>query len=42
MLAPPRTLEIPSGQECGFGLPQSLSLPASLCAGLRITPEQIR
>jgi len=40
MLAPPRPLEIPSGQEAGDGLPESLNLPASLCADLRFTPEQ--
>jgi Uma2 family endonuclease len=40
MLAPPRPLEIPSGEECGAGLPELLNLPASLCAGLRFTPEQ--
>jgi Uma2 family endonuclease len=40
MLAPPRPLEIPSGQAAGDGLPESFSLPASLCAGLRFTPEQ--
>jgi Uma2 family endonuclease len=40
MLAPPRPLQIPSGQESGAGLPESLNLPASLCADLRFTPEQ--
>ena len=40
MLAPPRPLESTSGQEWGAGLPDSLSLPASLCAGLRFSPEQ--
>jgi Uma2 family endonuclease len=40
MLAPPRPLEIPSGQKWGAGLPESLHLPASLCVGLRFTPEQ--
>ena len=40
MLAPPRPLEIPSGEEGGAGLPELLNLPASLCAGLRFTPEQ--
>ena len=40
MLAPPRPLEIPSGQESGDGLPESFNLPASLCADLRFTPEQ--
>ena len=40
MLAPPRPLEVPSGQEAGDGLPESFHLPASLCAGLRFTPEQ--
>jgi Uma2 family endonuclease len=40
MLAPPRPLEIPCGEECGAGLPEWLNLPASLCAGLRFTPEQ--
>jgi hypothetical protein len=40
MLAPPRPLESTSGREWGAGLPESLSLPASLCAGLRFSPEQ--
>jgi len=40
MLAPLRPLESPSGEECGAGLPEWLNLPASLCAGLRFTPEQ--
>ena len=40
MLAPLRPLESPSGEECGAGLPELLNLPASLCAGLRFTPEQ--
>jgi len=40
MLAPPRPLEIPSGQEADDGLPESFNLPASLCVGLRFTPEQ--
>ena len=40
MLAPPRPLEIPSGQEAGDGLPESFNLPASLCADLHFTPEQ--
>jgi Uma2 family endonuclease len=40
MLAPPRPLEIPSDQEADDGLPESFNLPASLCAGLRFTPEQ--
>ena len=40
MLAPPRPLEIPSGEKCGAGLPELLNLPASLCAGLQFTPEQ--
>ena len=40
MLAPPRPLESTSGQEWGAGLQDSLSLPASLCAGLRFSPEQ--
>jgi Uma2 family endonuclease len=40
MLAPPRPLESTSGQEWAAGLPDSLSLPASLCAGLRFSPEQ--
>ena len=40
MLAPPRPLETPSGEQWGAGLPGSLNLPASLCAGLRFTPEQ--
>jgi hypothetical protein len=34
-------LEIPSGQKWGAGLPGSLHLPASLCVGLRITPDQL-
>jgi len=40
MLAPLRPLETPSGEQWGAGLPESLNLPASLCAGLRFTPEQ--
>ena len=40
MLAPLRPLESPSGEECGAGLPEFLNLPASLCAGVRFTPEQ--
>ena len=40
MLAPPRPLQIPSGQEAGSGLPEFLNLPALVCAGLRFTPEQ--
>ncbi|MCP9859815.1 MULTISPECIES: Uma2 family endonuclease [unclassified Cyanobium] len=41
MLAPPRPLETSSGEQWGAaGLPESLNLPASLCAGLRLTPEQ--
>jgi len=40
MLAPLRPLESPSGEECGAGLPEWLNLPASLCAGMRFTPEQ--
>jgi Uma2 family endonuclease len=40
MLAPPRPLEIPSGQEADDGLPESFNLPVSLCADLRFTPEQ--
>jgi Uma2 family endonuclease len=40
MLAPPRPLQIPSGQESGAGLPESLNLPAYLCADLRFSPEQ--
>jgi len=40
MLAPLLPLETPSGEVCGAGLPEWLSLPASLCAGLRFTPEQ--
>ena len=40
MLAPPRPQESTSGQEWGAGLPESLSLPASLCVGLRFRPEQ--
>jgi len=30
----------PSGEACGAGLLEWLNLPASLCAGLRFTPEQ--
>lgn len=41
MRAPPRPLGIPSGQESDAGLPESLNLPASLCADLRFTPEQL-
>ena len=40
MLAPPRPLQKPSGQESGAGLPESLNLPAYLCADLRFSPEQ--
>jgi Uma2 family endonuclease len=40
MLAPPRPLQIPSGQESGAGLPESLNLPVSLCTALRLTPDQ--
>jgi hypothetical protein len=40
MLAALRPLECPSGQACGAGLPDGLNLPASLCTGLRFTPEQ--
>ncbi|MFN7738740.1 MAG: Uma2 family endonuclease [Cyanobacteriota bacterium] len=40
MLSPPRPLEIPSGREADDGLPESFNLPASLCVGLRFTPEQ--
>ena len=40
MLAPPRPLESLSGQEWDAGQLKSLNLPASLCAGLRLTPEQ--
>jgi Uma2 family endonuclease len=40
MLAPPRPLEILAGELCGDGLPEVLRLPLSLCAGLRLTPEQ--
>ena len=40
MLASPRPLQIPSGQALGAGLPESLQLPASLCVGLRFSPEQ--
>ncbi len=40
MLAPLLPLETPSGEVCGAGLSERLSLPASLCAGLRFTPEQ--
>jgi len=40
MLSPPRPLEIPSGREADDGLPESLHLPASLCVGLRFSPEQ--
>jgi len=40
MFAPPRPLEIPSGQKWGAGLTESLHLPPSLCVGLRFSPEQ--
>jgi Uma2 family endonuclease len=40
MLAALRPLESPSGLACGAGLPDGLNLPASLCTGLRFTPEQ--
>ena len=40
MLAPPRPLQILSGQEADDGLPEFLNLPALVCAGLRFTPEQ--
>jgi len=40
MLAPLRPLVTPSGEACGAGLLEWLNLPASLCAGLRFTPEQ--
>ena len=40
MGAPLLPLETPSGQACGAGLPEWLNLLASLCAGLRFTPEQ--
>ncbi|MCP9899549.1 Uma2 family endonuclease [Cyanobium sp. Cruz CV13-4-11] len=40
MLAPLLPLETPSGEVCGAGLSERLSLPASLCTGLRFTPEQ--
>jgi Uma2 family endonuclease len=30
----------PSGEQWCAGLPESLNLPASLCAGLRLTPDQ--
>ena len=40
MLASPRPLQIPSGQASGAGLPESFQLPASLCVGLRFSPEQ--
>ena len=40
MLSPPRPLEIPSGREADDGLPESFNLPASLCVGLRFSPEQ--
>jgi Uma2 family endonuclease len=40
MLPPPLPQQILSGQESGTGLPESLNLPASLCADLRFTPEQ--
>jgi Uma2 family endonuclease len=40
MLAPPRPLESPSGEGCRDGLPEALTLPASLCSDLRFTPEQ--
>ncbi|MFM8276349.1 MAG: Uma2 family endonuclease [Cyanobium sp.] len=40
MLATPRALESLSGQEWDAGQLLSLNLPASLCVGLRLTPEQ--
>jgi hypothetical protein len=40
MLATPRPLESLPGQEWHAGQLESLHLPASLCAGLRLTPEQ--
>jgi Uma2 family endonuclease len=40
MLASPRPLQLPSGQASGAGLPESFQLPASLCVGLRFSPEQ--
>ena len=40
MLATPRPLESLSGQAWDAGHLESLNLPASLCAGLRLTPEQ--
>ena len=44
MLAPPRQPELPpkppAPEASELGLPEALTLPASLCAGLRLTPEQ--
>ncbi len=44
MLAPPRQPEPPpeppTPEARELGLPEALTLPASLCAGLRFSPEQ--
>ena len=44
MLAPPRQPELPpkpsAPEALELGLPEALTLPTSLCAGLRFTPEQ--
>jgi Uma2 family endonuclease len=40
MLASPRPLQPPSGASVDFSLPAALTLPASLSASLRLTPEQ--
>jgi Uma2 family endonuclease len=40
MLAKPRPLESLPGQEWHPGQPELMHLPASLCTGLRLTPEQ--
>jgi Uma2 family endonuclease len=40
MLAPPRPPEPPAPEALELGLPEALTLPTSLCAGLRFTPEQ--
>jgi Uma2 family endonuclease len=40
MLAPPRQPEPPAPEAREIGLPEALTLPTGLCAGLRFTPEQ--